>query len=60
MVSYANRLTNFKDFNILSYYESMDKYASDRTVQGGEANIVDSGVKTDCFDRPGNCLKTKA
>lgn len=58
MVSYASRLTNFKKFNIQSYYESMNKYASERKVSGAEADIVTTEVKTECFDKPGNCLKT--
>lgn len=58
MTSYARRLTNFKKFNIQSYYESMRKFSTVRTVAGSEANIVDTEVKTECFDKPGNCLKT--
>lgn len=59
MVSYANRLENFKSFKIDTYYDSMKKFASGRTLVGDQQKFIDDGVRTDCYDKPGNCLKTK-
>lgn len=59
MVSYANRLENFKKFKIETYYDSMKKYASDRVVSGDDKKFINDGVRSECYEKPGNCLKTK-